>query len=36
MPKQFQSPLDAKLNKIISGKYTGAEWEEILKEIYKR
>lgn len=35
MPKQFQSPLEAKLNRILSGKYTNTEWEEILKEVYK-
>jgi ABC-type glycerol-3-phosphate transport system substrate-binding protein len=35
MPKQFQAPLEAKLNKIVSGKYSNTEWEEAIKEVYK-
>jgi raffinose/stachyose/melibiose transport system substrate-binding protein len=34
LPKEFQGPLESKLNKVISGKYEKNEWEQILKQIY--
>lgn len=35
LPKKFQSVIAARIDSILSGKYTGNEWEEIVDQIYK-
>lgn len=34
LPKEFQAPFEAKLNKVLSGKYQNNEWDQILKQVY--
>jgi raffinose/stachyose/melibiose transport system substrate-binding protein len=34
LPKKFQAPLEAKLDKVLSGKYQNNEWEQIVKQVY--
>jgi raffinose/stachyose/melibiose transport system substrate-binding protein len=34
LPKRFQPLFESKIIKILSGKYTGNEWNEILEEAY--
>lgn len=35
LPKKFQSPISARIDSILSGKYTGNEWQQIVDEVYK-
>lgn len=34
-PEKFKSKFEGRISKIMSGKYTGNEWNEILDELYK-
>jgi hypothetical protein len=35
IPKKFQSVISQKVDSILSGKYTGNEWQQIVDEVYK-
>ncbi|ERI89400.1 ABC transporter, solute-binding protein [Clostridiales bacterium oral taxon 876 str. F0540] len=35
LPKKFKGPISSKVDNILSGKYTGSEWQDIVNEVYK-
>jgi ABC-type glycerol-3-phosphate transport system substrate-binding protein len=35
LPKKFKGSISARIDAILSGKYSGSEWQDIVNEIYK-
>lgn len=35
LPKKFRGAISSKVDNILSGKYNGSEWQDIINEVYK-